>query len=190
MEAVMTTLDEIDEYVEGVLGEEAAAELEERLFTEDGARAAAIYERMVMGVRDLDARGLRHPFGPAAAVERIRAQGTSLHVDELEPGDFTHVVSRGRYASHEIVATRYPLALGEVSALDMEVYLGDQLVKRVEDVPFEPEDEAVFAVCESALALRAAEAGVGRTVVNRWIDRGPKGRRVIAEFNISVLLGD
>jgi hypothetical protein len=174
MSRPLPTLAELDDYADGALAEPEAEALEELLFEAAmrGEQPASEYLALRDGIVNLVQRGTFAVVMTEAGAERVRAAGHKLAYLDV---DATGPVTLSRSA--EVLLLRFGLDLRDVKRLDVELLSGDQLVKTIADVEFEPADGAVYMACEAEMALAAAAAGAR----HRFVAVDGQERRVLRE---------
>jgi hypothetical protein len=178
MTARSDSLSRLDDYVNGILSDEEAADFEAALF-DDVARGedadAVFLAGLVQNAQFLAARG---NFGLArrrAEIEELVARGPSVHYIDLGSGGPVKVSPWG--PSTELVVFCTKVDLRGYEDIDFEVERPDGTpIKTFRDVSYDPDDGHVYAVCEEPLArlsfgqgqvtlrVKATQAGARREV--------------------------
>jgi hypothetical protein len=190
----------LDDYVRGTLSEAEAEAFEQRLFADACAPIARssgeVAERTADetpsledvttflalwdGVRDLCARGTFSLILTEREARHLLSSGIKVAYFDVDAPGPAHLS-----LSSEILLTRFALDLTGVEQLDVELMAGEQVVKTIHDVSFDPALGAVYMACEAELAIAGSRAGVVQRFVA--VPRGEGGasspaRRVLREF--------
>lgn len=158
----MTELDDLDDYLFGVMPEESAAPFEEALF-ERAARGEHALLQFVEGVGVLGRVVLQRvgsAMPPTAdSINTLRRRGFKVEVADAVPG--TPYQARWS-AEAEMVVTHFVVDMrGHSGRFDVEIETPDgHVVKVIPEVTYDPNDGSFYALCEASLARASQGAHV------------------------------
>jgi hypothetical protein len=176
-------IDRLDDYLSGDMSDaEAEAFEEEQLFADGGAPPeAAFADALARIARYLAGRGTFHPGVTRAHVEALRAAGHRICVEHVRPGGPNVLVPPP--PDVDFALTRIDVDLRGATRVDVEVeVIGGGPLKTFRDVVFDPEDGAIYALCERELAAIAFQVGATRTKV---IAERDGVRETVAAFEVT-----
>ncbi|MFZ5894955.1 MAG: hypothetical protein ACOY0T_28100 [Myxococcota bacterium] len=175
-QAFEAALAELDDYVRGAREDVEAYEedLFARALAEDapelGFRAGT-----AATLRDMNARGTLELWLTRRQVEDLRASNAHAVLFEL---DLANPKPPEIPPDAQLIITRVPVELAGVNRLEAEVIADDgRVLKRMPDIAFDAEENAIYACCEIELARTAAAA---QRLTRLWAT-SDSGRRLLLE---------
>lgn len=170
------SLEQLDAYLTGELDDAAADAVEAAMFDAPDDADLAFVDRFTRHGAQLSTRGTFHMGVTRKQLDAIIAAGHEVQLVEL-PLDQREIEIQLR---GDLVVTRLQLGRPDLDLVDVEVTITAHGVsKTLRDVRVDPEDGAIYAACERALAELAW--GHGR-VITRVLERGTHA--LLAELDV------
>jgi hypothetical protein len=183
MTAPADRLAALDDYVTGQMRDEEAARFEEALF--DAPDDDAVFADELARLVTIMARSPAWDGGRRRHVDELRAAGLNVHYRDLGPAGAPASLEAWE-AGTQVVVIRLGVDLRGYDAADVEVETADgRPIKTFRDVSPDPDDGAIYAVCQEPLArlLFRQQRIVSRVVATRG------GRReTVAVFDVTPTL--
>jgi hypothetical protein len=153
----MKSIGTIDDYVSGAMSDDDAERFEEELFAAPDDESLAALDRHARLAAHLVARGTFHFGVTRAQFEAMQRSG--MRVQTLELGPPGHVQMRLR-RDVDLIVIRYDVGLLGIDRVDIELAIpATGMGKTMRDVLVDPDDGAIYGVCEATLAISAFTAG-------------------------------
>lgn len=181
-------IERLDDYVRGVLPEDAARAYEEELFAAalegDGA-ALESYDVLVRTLQQLGDRGTLPAYlSPEAAAElRARYGDRVCYREVTDEPEQRIVIPR----SAEFLLTYTKVDLEGIDRVDIEIEVpGMGPIKTMPDVQFTPGSDGIYGFCEATLAQQTTDM----PIITRCWGHGKAGKRLLHESLVVTALGD
>lgn len=153
----MTRIPHLDDYVSGAMADADAERFEEELFAAPDDADVVAVDRFARFGAHLAARGTFHVGITRAEVEALQQRGLRVQMIEIGPPGKVQIRLR---RDVDLIIVRYDVGLVGVDRVDVQMGIPSAGVsKTMRDVRVDPDDGAIYGVCEAALAHTAFTVG-------------------------------
>jgi hypothetical protein len=174
-----TMLDRLDDYLSSEMSDADAEAFEAELFADGGPPPEVTFADTLARISaHLASRGTFHPGATRAHIAALEAAGYRIAHQDVRPGEEQPLAAPP--PDVDFVVTRIDVDLRGTTNVEVEtVVKGHGPVKTFRDVVFDPEDGAIYGLCERELAVLGFQVGATRSTVTA-VRNGV--REVIAVF--------